>query len=55
LLAEGLTTARIALALDISVKTVETHRLNIRRKLDIDSQTDLVRWAIYRRTKEIDD
>ncbi len=55
LLAEGLTTARIALALDISVKTVETHRLNIRRKLEIDSQTDLVRWAIYRRTKEIDD
>ena len=50
-LAEGASTARISLELGVSLKTIETHRLNIRNKLGVDSQTDLVRWAIYRRDK----
>ena len=53
-LVDGFTTARIALALNVSLKTVETHRLNIRNKLGIDNQNDLVRWAIYRRSKGLD-
>ncbi|HEV8374985.1 MAG TPA: LuxR C-terminal-related transcriptional regulator, partial [Candidatus Polarisedimenticolia bacterium] len=32
--------------LDISVKTAETHRTNIMRKLDCHSMSDLVRYAI---------
>ena len=50
-LVDGYTTARIALALNLSVKTIETHRLNIRNKLGIDNQNDLVRWAICCRSK----
>ena len=46
-LAGGFTTTRMALALKVSLKTIETHRLNIRTKLGFDNQTDLVRWAIY--------
>lgn len=52
---EGYTTARIALTLNLSLKTVETHRLNIRNKLGIESQADLVRWAIYCRSMGLDD
>ena len=52
-LVDGYTTSRIALELDISLKTVETHRLNIRNKLGLDSQNDLVRWAICHRSKGI--
>lgn len=50
-LVEGLSTVDIALKLQISLKTVETHRLNIRNKLKIANQNDLVRWAIFRREK----
>ncbi len=32
--------------LDISVHTVETHRSNIMRKLDLRSMSELVRYAI---------
>ena len=50
-LVEGYSTARLALTLNVSLKTIETHRLNIRNKLGIDNQNDLVRWAICRRSK----
>jgi DNA-binding NarL/FixJ family response regulator len=45
LLAEGVSKAEIADQLCISVKTVENHRSNIMRKLDIHSAMELVRYA----------
>lgn len=46
LLAEGKTTKESAVVLKIAVKTAETHRTNIMRKLDLHSLSDLVRYAI---------
>ncbi len=46
LLAEGKSSKDIAVFLNISVKTVETHRANIMRKLELHSVTELVRYAI---------
>lgn len=46
LLAEGHSNKRIAKQLDLSVKTVETHRAAIMRKLELGSLPDLVRFAI---------
>jgi DNA-binding NarL/FixJ family response regulator len=46
LLAEGKSNKEVAATLDISVKTAETHRTNIMRKLDCHSMSDLVRYAI---------
>lgn len=45
-LACGYSNKQIAQVLDISVRTVETHRLNIRRKLGIAGQANLVKYAI---------
>ncbi len=45
-LSEGKNTKQIASALKISVKTVETHILNIKEKLDIRSTAELTRYAI---------
>ena len=46
LVAAGETSKRIAQILGISFRTVETHRLSIRRKLGIDSTAGLVRYAL---------
>jgi DNA-binding NarL/FixJ family response regulator len=46
LLAEGNSNKDIARSLNLSVKTVETHRSAIMRKLDLHSLADLVRFAI---------
>jgi DNA-binding NarL/FixJ family response regulator len=46
LLAEGNNNKDIARLLDLSVKTIETHRSNIMRKMDFASFADLVRYAI---------
>jgi DNA-binding NarL/FixJ family response regulator len=46
LLAEGKNSKKVAMVLAISVKTVETHRANILRKLHFHSVTDLVRYAV---------
>lgn len=46
LIAEGNSNKRIALLLDISVKTVETHRSAAMRKLGIRSTAELVRYAV---------
>lgn len=46
LLAEGQNNAEIASALVISPKTVERHRENIMRKLNLHSRAELVRYAI---------
>ena len=45
LIALGLTNAEIAERLHLSVRTVETHRAHIHRKLDIRSRAELVRFA----------
>ncbi len=47
-LAEGNSNAEIAEALVISPKTVERHRENIMRKLNLHSRSELVRYAIRR-------
>ncbi|HEY6802328.1 MAG TPA: response regulator transcription factor [Pyrinomonadaceae bacterium] len=46
LLAEGQSNKEIAYKLSISVKTVETHRATVMRKLDINSIVELVHYAI---------
>jgi len=49
LVAEGKSNKEAASALAISVKTIETHRANIMRKLRLRSVSDLVRYAIRNR------
>jgi DNA-binding NarL/FixJ family response regulator len=49
LVAEGNGNKMIGRALDISVKTVETHRAAAMRKLSLDSTAALVRYAIRNR------
>jgi DNA-binding NarL/FixJ family response regulator len=46
LLAEGKSSKEAASSLGISVKTVETHRANIMRKLELHSVSELVRYAV---------
>ncbi|AEI93623.1 MULTISPECIES: response regulator transcription factor [Roseobacter] len=45
-LAQGKSNRDVATALDISVRTVETHRKNIKRKLGISSTAGLTRYAM---------
>ena len=45
-IAQGEGTRQIAQRLHLSVKTVEVHRANIRKKLELASGTELVRYAI---------
>ena len=52
LLAEGNNNKEVARTLQLSVKTVETHRSNIMRKMEFGSLPDLVRYAI--RNKIVD-
>lgn len=46
LLAEGRTSKEMALELNISVRTVDTHRKHIMEKLSVQSVAELVKWAI---------
>ena len=46
LLAEGKSNKEVAKALGISVRTAETHRASVLRKLGLNSLPDLVRYAI---------
>ena len=46
LLAEGKTSKEVAVALRLSVKTAETHRTNLMRKLNLHSVADLTRYAV---------
>lgn len=48
LAAEGMSTSEMAEKLFISPRTAETHRTNLMQKLGLQSQTDLVRFAIRR-------
>jgi DNA-binding NarL/FixJ family response regulator len=46
LLAEGKSSKEVAVVLGLSVKTAETHRSNIMRKLELHSVSDLVLYAV---------
>lgn len=46
LVSEGKSNKEVSSSLGISVKTVDTHRANIMRKLDIHSASELVRYAV---------
>ena len=46
LLAEGNSSKEVAVVLNISVKTAETHRSNIMRRLELHSVSELVRYAV---------
>jgi DNA-binding NarL/FixJ family response regulator len=46
LLAQGENNKNIAIKLDVSVRTIEAHRLNLRRKLNIDTPAGITRYAI---------
>jgi DNA-binding NarL/FixJ family response regulator len=46
LIAEGMSSKEIATALQISVKTVESHRTNVLQKLGLRDRLELTRFAI---------
>lgn len=46
LLGQGASSKQIARALDLSVRTVEAHRQSIKRKLELDGQAELIRYAV---------
>ena len=48
LAAQGLNNAEVGIRLSISPRTAETHRANLLRKLGLQTQTDLVRFAVNR-------
>jgi DNA-binding NarL/FixJ family response regulator len=52
LVAEGHSNKQIAQILNISVKTVETHRASIMRKLNLTSMAALVRYAVRNKLVE---
>jgi DNA-binding NarL/FixJ family response regulator len=48
LVAWGYTNKEVAGYLNISVKTVETHKTNLMEKLDLSGRSDIVRYALRR-------
>lgn len=48
LIAEGNTNKKVAEALQLAVKTIDTHRMRLMRKLKIHDQTALVKFAVSR-------
>lgn len=49
LLAEGGSVKEIACNLDLSVKTIEAHKFNLMRKLDLHNKAQLVQYAIQKK------
>ncbi len=49
MLAEGNSVKEVACQLDLSVKTVEAHKFNLMRKLDIHNKAQLVQYAIQKK------
>jgi len=45
-LARGLASKQIARELGLSVRTVEAHRQNIKRKLELEGQAELIKYAV---------
>ena len=52
--AEGKSSAEIGKALMISPRTVETHRANLMKKLDVRNQAELIRYVIRREILAMD-
>ncbi len=52
-LAEGQSVKEIATHLNLSVKTVEAHKFNLMRKLDIHNKAQLVQYAIQKKIIKI--
>jgi two-component system, NarL family, nitrate/nitrite response regulator NarL len=52
LIAEGLSSRDIGERLQMGVRTVETHRTSLRRKLELPSPAALVRYAVERRWRD---
>jgi DNA-binding NarL/FixJ family response regulator len=52
-LAEGRTVRQVASELRVSVKTVEAHKFNLMRKLDIHNKAQLVQYAIQKKIIKI--
>lgn len=46
LVSEGLTNGEVADKLNISVRTVETHRANVMKKLDVKNHSEMIKYAI---------
>lgn len=46
MIGKGMSTREIALALNLSIKTVESHRQRIKRKLNLSTGTQLVQYAV---------
>ena len=49
LLAQGKTVRQSASELGVSVKTIEAHKFNLMRKLDIHNKAHLVQYAIQKK------
>ena len=49
LLADGLALKEIAGRLDLSVKTVDVHKTNMMRKLDLHDRSEVIKYAIQRK------
>jgi two-component system, NarL family, response regulator NreC len=54
LIAEGRTNRQIAAKLNVAVKTVDTHRTRLMRKLNIHDQTSLVKYALRKGVIRLD-
>jgi len=54
LLAEGLTSSQIAQRMGVSTSTIETHRRNVMRKLDLHSVAELTKYAIREGVTSVD-
>ena len=52
-LAEGKSVKEVACDLNLSVKTVEAHKFNLMRKLDIHNKAQLVQYAVQRKIIQI--
>ena len=48
-MAEGNTVKEIAVRLNLSVKTVDVHKQNLMKKIDVHDKAELVKYAIQRK------
>ena len=52
MLAEGLSLKEVAQRLNLSVKTVDAHKVNLMRKLELHDRAELIRYAIRKKLIE---